>query len=306
MNLFRIPRIIVGIASLFLILGDLSAERLRVASWNVRNYNICDRMVDGVWTPAYPKPEAEKEALRVAILAVAPDVIVFQEMGAEGFLEELRLDLASLGLDYAYSALLRGQDKDRCLAALSKRPFAAVQEHRDLKYSVASKDYRVRRGLLGLQISSGGQDWTLYTAHLRSRYGSEAEQDKLRREREGEARAIRDRIARDNPAEGSLWLFTGDINDNPGSGAWRRLCEKNGQKLGVDLRPRDSRGDSWTYYYATRDVYERIDMMLASSALAAYVVDSGIWDAPEWFRASDHRLLYVDMDLPDVTEGVTP
>ena len=52
-----------------------------VATYNVENYTIADRMVEGVYRQAYPKPEKEKAALRHVISDIAPDILALCEMG---------------------------------------------------------------------------------------------------------------------------------------------------------------------------------------------------------------------------------
>ena len=49
----------VGAASLLGILR-LDGASVRVASFNVYNYSIMDRWVEGVYRQSYPKPESEK------------------------------------------------------------------------------------------------------------------------------------------------------------------------------------------------------------------------------------------------------
>ena len=57
------------------------AEAVRVATFNLQNYLIMDRMVDGKWKRDYPKPEKEKRALRSILKKIDADVVAFQEMG---------------------------------------------------------------------------------------------------------------------------------------------------------------------------------------------------------------------------------
>ena len=73
---------------LFLALA-LAARALTVGAYNVENYTLADRMVDGVYRKAYPKPEAEKQALRESIRGFAPDILALEEMGGPPFLAEL-------------------------------------------------------------------------------------------------------------------------------------------------------------------------------------------------------------------------
>lgn len=99
-----------------------SAQTIRVASYNLYNYLVMDRSVDGKWRKDYPKPEAEKSALRRAILDLKPDILAIQEIGSPAFLREIRADLRAEGLDYPHTAHLQGPDPDRSVAFLSRLP----------------------------------------------------------------------------------------------------------------------------------------------------------------------------------------
>lgn len=48
----------------FLSLNVSGQESIRIASYNLRNYLIMDRLVEGQWTKNYPKPEAEKSIIQ--------------------------------------------------------------------------------------------------------------------------------------------------------------------------------------------------------------------------------------------------
>ena len=84
---------------LFLSLVDDLPAKLRVATYNVRNYLMTDRLVPGklgdklIWRKNYPKPEIEKTALRRIIAKVDPDILALQEMGGAPYLKELQRDL---------------------------------------------------------------------------------------------------------------------------------------------------------------------------------------------------------------------
>ena len=291
--------ILVTIA--FCVATSLDAETVRIASFNVRNYTATDRVIDKEWTPDYPKPEDEKAALRTVLKEVNADVVVFQEMGPAEYLEELRLDLAREGVDYPYSAHLVAEDGERCLAGLSKIPFERVGRVTDLSYSIEGKKYSVKRGLISLSFKAQGRELTVYDAHLKSRAGPASESQRNEQERHGEATAIRNHIMKEQASEGALWLLAGDMNDTPGTGTWNRLTNKGEKQVGVDLRPLDSNGEAWTYFYKRKDVYERIDILLASSKLAEGGVKHGarVYDGKGSDTASDHRLIYVDLDFGD-------
>ena len=69
------------------------AETLTVATYNIENYGPANRMTEAGFRKDYPKPEAEKRALRAVIRALHADVLVLQEMGGQPYLDELRRDL---------------------------------------------------------------------------------------------------------------------------------------------------------------------------------------------------------------------
>ena len=79
-----------------------SLSALTIASYNLENYLVTDRMIDGRYRKEYPKPEVEKRALRANIIAVNPDILAVQEIGDLPYLEELQRDLARDGLSYPY------------------------------------------------------------------------------------------------------------------------------------------------------------------------------------------------------------
>jgi endonuclease/exonuclease/phosphatase family metal-dependent hydrolase len=254
--------------------------------------------MDAGWVPDYPKPEDEKDAVRGVILAVRPDVIVFQEMGPGGYLEELAADLAASGLDYPYRECLVAADSERCLAALSRIPFKEVRRNNTITCKVYGEVLPVKRGLLGLTFETNGRDWTVYNIHLKSRTGSDTDAERNEKERHAEASAIRGQILKEQGAD-ACWLLLGDTNDAPHSGTWNRLTHKGEKLLGVDIRPTDSRGEHWTYYYSRTDTYERIDIMMASPPTLK-VLKTGsarLYDGPEAGKASDHRLIYADLEF---------
>lgn len=50
-------------------------DSIRIASYNLKNYLIMDRLVEGSWTKNYPKPEAVKLIIHKNILEVRPDIL---------------------------------------------------------------------------------------------------------------------------------------------------------------------------------------------------------------------------------------
>jgi hypothetical protein len=99
------------------------AHALTIATYNIENYLVTDRMVERVYHQAYPKPEVEKAALRQVIGGISPDILAVEEMGTQPFLDEFQRDLKRAGQDFPYAVLLEAADPDRHVAVLSKVPF---------------------------------------------------------------------------------------------------------------------------------------------------------------------------------------
>jgi endonuclease/exonuclease/phosphatase family metal-dependent hydrolase len=278
---------------------------LRLATYNIRNYNSINRRVDGEFKPNWPKPEEEKTAVRAVIRAAHPDVLALEEMGLEPELEELRRDLAREGLTYAYSALVHGPDPDRHVAILSRVPFVAAHPRESIYYKSGGEQKMVSRGLLEVDINANGQSWALYVVHLKSRLTETAADPQSATQRAGEAQVLRDFIRQEQSlAHGALVAVVGDFNDARDSPALKRFTELDGQPLLTIAPTADSRGETWTSGYARADSYDRSDYILLSSALAPLQKKlGGIEDIPESEAASDHRLVWVDLTFPGAASG---
>lgn len=281
--------------------GDLHA--LRIASWNLHNYGLFDRLIDGKFRSNYPKPEAEKSAIRAVIARVQPDVIALQELGGAKFLKELQKDLKAEGQDYPYSEYLQAADEDRQLAILSKIPFTEVYHLANLTYKTAEDSYSVLRGCLGVTLESPEGLFTLFNVHLKSKLDKPkskldaACENVADQRRRGETLAIRKALASIEMNPDVPYLVVGDFNDSYRSPAVQ-LFMKKGDQVHLKLLPiTDSRGEAWTYAYHREDAYTRIDHMLISPALWPWVANSQgvIVDGPQVLQGSDHRMIYMDL-----------
>ena len=278
----------------------IMGERVRVATYNVENYTLANRMVDGIYRVDYPKPEVEKAALRSIIREVRPDVLAVQEMGPMPFLEELQRDLRREGLDFPYLALLTEADPVRKIGVLSRIPFVEVIPHNDLDFPYLDGREQVKRGLLEVRFETANIPWAFFTLHLKSKWTEHAEDPQANRRRVGEAHAIRDRIRHQFPeGEGGLFVVAGDFNDTRDTATLRRFLQVSDRTITEMLEAVDSRGERWTQHFARRDLYSRIDYLLVSPAMMPQVVPESarIVDSPNWRTASDHRMLYVDLDF---------
>lgn len=276
------------------------ADEVRVATFNVQNYLCMDRRLDGRFAPGYPKPEAEKAAIRAVLHAVNADVVCLQEIGTQPFLDELQQDLAREGLDYPHAAHLPAADPMRHVAVLSRLPFRAVVRHDDIAFPYFEREEPVKRGLLEVQFASPAGLWRVFVVHLKSPLTEEAADPGAEKRRAAEARALRDRVIRETGDGESLFVIAGDLNAAPNSRTLAGFTRRGERTIAIPLRAGDSRGETWTHRHLASERYERVDYILVSPALARGRVRGDratIHDGEGALAGSDHRLVWVDLDL---------
>jgi len=276
--------------------GLLLAEVLKLATYNVENYGAADRMTEAGYRQEYPKPEAEKAALRQVIRGLNADVLVLQEMGSRGHLDELQRDLRSDGLDYPQTALATAADAERRVAVLSKRALRAVKIYDGLEFTYFGRKERVKRGLLEFTVATGAGDVTCFAVHLKSRFTDRTDDPLSVTRRAGEATAIRDQILRRFPSPATArFAILGDCNDGRTSKALAFLQKRGTTRIATLLAAEDSRGESWSHAFRREETYSRVDHILVSAALLP-AIETGaatIYDGLGVRGASDHRPVYV-------------
>ncbi len=274
--------------------GEPLPHRLTVATYNVANYNLSDRQVEGIYRRDYPKPEAEKDALREVITALNADVLALQEIGGTPYLAELQRDLRRGGMDYPYAVGLEAADEVRRVAVLSRWPFAAVNRHTDLDFAYFEGRETVKRGMLEVRFATAAGEVTLFVVHLKSRL-TEREDDPAAAQRRGrEATAARDRILEQFPDPANArFLILGDFNEGPLGRPLRAFTVRGEQEIARPVAATDSRGETWTHFYRRNDEYSRVDYVMVSPGLAPRVRHPRIYDGPGVDAASDHRPVMV-------------
>jgi endonuclease/exonuclease/phosphatase family metal-dependent hydrolase len=285
--------------ALVFLCGAVWASALTVATYNVENYVPADRMVEGVYRPAYPKPEEEKTALRAVIRGLAPDVLALQEMGPRPYLEELQQDLKQEGVDYPYAVVLEAVDPDRHVAVLSKVPFKQIQRHARVPLESSPSAPAVKRGVLEVTIATDAGDVTVFIIHLKSRRTEDADDPEGVARRQREAVAVRDLVlARFPDPSSAKFLICGDGNDTRDSKPVKTLTQRGGTEIGEILAATDERGESWTHFYRREESYSRIDYILVSAALKPLVADgcAHVFDGAGVNKASDHRPVFVRLN----------
>ncbi|MSU50029.1 MAG: endonuclease/exonuclease/phosphatase family protein [Opitutus sp.] len=278
----------------------LHAETLTVATYNIENYGPANRMTEAGYRKDYPKPEAEKRALRAVIRGLNADVLVVQEMGDQPYLDELRRDLKADGLDYPHAALASAADADRHLAVLAKRTLKAVTTHTDLQFTYFGGKETVKRGLLEATIATAAGDVTVFVVHLKSRFTDRDDDPQSAVRRAGEATAIRDRVLKRFPSPADArFIVLGDCNDSRSSKA-AAFLQKRGKTEITKLVPAgDSRGEVWSHFYRREETYSRVDQIFVSPGLKS-AVNGGvgkIYDGDGVREASDHRPVSVVLTL---------
>jgi endonuclease/exonuclease/phosphatase family metal-dependent hydrolase len=287
-------RAVCWLASLFFCLR-LGAEEVVFAAYNVQNYLLMDRRVDGKNLKGAPKPEAEIDAAIKVIQTIKPDILGLVEMGGKDMLEDFRQRLKAAGLDYPHFEWVQGADEVRHVCLLSRFPIIARHSRGDVSFELNGKIERINRGILDATVEvKPGYQLRLVGAHLKSRR-TVAEYDEAWM-RAKEAWHLRDHINRilEADPEANLLLF-GDFNDTKNTYPIRELIGSKGSpNYMMDLWLRDSRNERWTHYWKTADEYARIDYLLASPGLVKEInlEKSGINDSPFWNEASDHRAVY--------------
>lgn len=276
--------------------GRLPGETLRIATWNVANYGPASRVTAAGYRSDYPKPEAEKAALRAVLQRLDADVVALQEMGPPAYLEELARDLAREGLVYPHRAVA-ADGEPRRNALLSRLPLRAVRTHQDIAFPYLGQTTRLRRGLLEATLLTAGGELTLIVLHLKSPLSDDPRDPRADALRRAEAGAVRDRLgARFPDPRRARLLLLGDCNEIPTGPAVQALRRRGRTEL-LRLAPAaDDRGDTWTHHYRRGEIYARVDLVLFSPALAPWFTGPGeIPDGTDVRQASDHRPVVIDL-----------
>ncbi|HEY5705073.1 MAG TPA: endonuclease/exonuclease/phosphatase family protein [Terrimicrobiaceae bacterium] len=284
--------------------GSLAAKEIVVASYNVENYLLTDRLKEGTVFKDTPKPEQEIAAVIKVLGQIQADIVGLIEIGDESMLDDLQKRLKSAGLDYSHREWVKGADEQRHVCLLSKFPIVERNSRDDVCFELDGKTLRMNRGILDVTVQVNPEyRLRLVGAHLKSRRAiPEYDQALMRAKEAWSLREHLDEILATAP-DTNLLLF-GDLNDTKNEYPVREIIGwKGAPNYMMDLWLRDSRGEHWTYYWKAADEYSRVDYFLASPALVKEVVieKCGINDSPYWNEASDHRAIYAVIFAADRT-----
>jgi len=292
-------RIFVFFVAIKILVAAASAA-LTVATYNVENYTIADRMVEGVYRQAYPKPESEKAALRQVIAGINPDILAVAEMGGQPYLDDFQRELKQAGQDFPHTVVLEAADADRHVAVLSKVPFKEVKRHAKVGFTYFGQPDVVKRGVLEVIFATNEGDFSVFVVHLKSKRTERKDDPEGGIQRAEEAEAVRDLVLSryPDPTKGKF-MICGDFNDTRSTRPVRAMQKRGNTVIGELIPATDSRCELWTHFFRREDTYSRIDYLLVSPALKPFVAGgkASIWDGPGTGIGSDHRPVYLRLTL---------
>lgn len=277
--------------------GAEQPDRITFVAYNVENYLLMPRRVDGQLVQAAPKPEPSIQHLIRIIAATAPDIIGICEIGSDQ-VPDLQARLAAVGIDLPHVEIVGGGDVVRELALLSRFPIVARNSQRHLTYQLDGHVLPMQRGILDATIElSGGSHLRCVGVHFKSkREIPEFDQSLMRRHEAGLLRQHLDAIFAAEPAV--KLLVYGDLNDTRNEPAVRHVIGPHNRAEGLRaVHVADDRGERWTHYWETADLYSRIDYLLVSRSLWPRVDGerSYIPHDADFRQASDHRPLVLSI-----------
>lgn len=283
----------------------IASAAITVATLNVENYTLADRMVDGVFRSAYPKPESEKAAVRQIVAGINPDILAIQEMGPQPYLDEFQRELKRSGQNFPHTVLLEAGDPDRHVAILSKIPFKQVKRHTKVPLMYFGHPDIVKRGVLEATFATTEGDMSIFVVHLKSKRTERKDDPEAALQRAAEAEAVRDLVLSRHPEPTKArFLVCGDWNDTRGTRPIRAMLARGETTLGELITATDSRGETWTHYFRREDSYTRIDYFMVSPVLKSFVENgrARIHDGIAPLQGSDHRAVYLKLRLDPATK----
>lgn len=272
---------------------SLAAEQSAVfCAYNVRNWLVMDRFEDNVVVKDAAKSDQEKLAVIQTLVAIKPDIVGLSEIGSAEDLREIQELLKKSGIDLPHAEVAQGGDTTRRLGLLSRFPMLSRQSQENLSYDLDGRVMQVQRGILDVTLELPGEFvLRCLGVHFKSkREVFEGDQALMRRNEADLLRRHIDDILEKAPD--SPLIAYGDFNEYRNEPAMKAVQgSRTGPAYMEDLRPADQLGEVWTHYWATADVYSRIDYLFANRALKPFVQREGtfVYRSPEFEAASDHR-----------------
>ena len=284
------------------------SRRIRIGTYNIRDLFA---WVSVKGRRRRKRALAVKDACAEIIRKADCDLLALQEVGDDRSLEDFNQH--RLGALYAHQAMSRGNsERGIHVALLSRFPVNSLLSHREttlmqddeLLRDLQDRPLGFRRDLLQAEVEIGEHRLTLFLAHLKSqrpldRRRFDLSADNYRRaEAEAAARLIAPMAT--NP-KASHFAVLGDFNDDdrPDSPI-APLAEMTGlfDPLKEEVNDPEER---WTAQWR-RFGRRRFDYALLSESLRPFYINGSVRvhrEGESAAYASDHRLVSVDLRLPD-------
>jgi endonuclease/exonuclease/phosphatase family metal-dependent hydrolase len=202
-------------------------------------------------------------------------------------------------VDLPHHEMGHGGDPTRRLALLSRFPITARNSQAELRYHIGDVILPMQRGILDATVALRPNfEVRFLGVHFKSQRDVPGMDQKLMRR--NEAHLLRrhiESILGTQPA--TRLLAYGDFNESRHEAAIVEIEGVPGTDFSMmDIRLRDSRGESWTHFWDAADHYSRLDYCFVNRALQSHVKkpESFIFDPPNFYDGSDHRPLVIKID----------
>ncbi|PNC06307.1 endonuclease/exonuclease/phosphatase family protein [Akkermansia muciniphila] len=273
-------------------------DPVRMLAMNAGNYFVPEDPRRSNFQVKY-KPIEAREALAELIRESGADMVGLCEMGGEAAVRDLQMRLKRKGVQLPHKVLVMRNGEDRGLALLSKYPVVGNRSVTDMPVSGESKRKKTMlRGILDATVKTpDGRLFRLMGIHLKSRLSRDGSAEDTRRR---EAYALRDYLNKAIASQdGMPLLLYGDFNDGPADSAVQVIQGPAKTEYRLNrLKPRDSRGETWTIYYEDGDTYHSFDHLFINNTLKKRLgrkPPMGILDSPPSRQASDHRGVWMEL-----------
>lgn len=271
--------------------SDTASHSVVIASYNVENYLMMPRWIDGHYRSNAGKPVSEKEAVTKMIAQIHPDILGLMEMGDQRQLSDLTRRLQEAGMTFSETEYLQGPDQQRHIALLSRFPIVERHSEEFIPIQVQGQTFYSSRGFIDVTIALPSDlKIRLFCVHLKSKIPvPEYPQFVFR---VAEAMALRKKIEAILSSDPTTpLLIMGDFNDTKNSLAIKTILGKPGTSNALTtLSLHDDHDETWTEYWKEADEYSRIDFIIVNDVLKKRIEEnhSAIARPAFWNQASDH------------------
>lgn len=273
-------------------------EPVRLFTMNAGNYFVPEDPRRSNFQIKY-KPVEAREAVAELIRQSGAEMVGLSEMGGEAAVRDLQMRLKRKGVQLPHKVLVMRDGEDRGLAFLSKYSIVNNNSVADMPVSGETKRKKTMlRGILDVTVKiPDGRLFRLVGIHLKSRLSRDGSAEDTRRR---EAYALRDYLNEVLASQdGMPVLLYGDFNDGPADSAVQVIQGPAKTEYRLNrLKPRDSRGETWTIYYEDGDTYHSFDHLFINNTLKKRLgrkPPMGILDFTSSRQASDHRGVWVEL-----------